>query len=166
MAIVTISEAARLVGKDRRTVQRHVSRGKLSKVTRPGGSVGVDTSELVRVYGDLAAAPVAVRQTAAAPQAAAGQCRTPATPDSGLADELREAEARAARAEGERDALRERVEELRESEGHWRELAKGALRQIEDLRQPVAPMAASSPWRSWLPWRRRASGAAGNAGAA
>ena len=62
MAIVTISEAARLAGKDRRTVQRHVSKGKLSKVTRAGRSVGVDTSELVRVYGDLAAAPAVVRR--------------------------------------------------------------------------------------------------------
>ena len=165
MAIVTISEAARLVGKDRRTVQRHVNKGRLSKVTRPGGSVGVDTSELVRVYGELAAAPVAVRQTAAVPQVAAGPCRTPAAPDPGLAERLAEVEARAARAEGERDALRERIEELRESEGHWRELAKGALRQIEDLRQPAEP-AAPPPRRSWLPWRRRASGAAGGAGAA
>ena len=165
MAIVTISEAARLVGKDRRTVQRHVNKGRLSKVTRPGGSVGVDTSELVRVYGELAAAPVAVRQTAAAPQAAAGQCRTPAAPDPGLAGRLAEAEARAARAEGERDVLRERIEELRESEGHWRELAKGALRQIEDLRRPAEPAAPSSQ-PSWLPWRRRASGAASGAGAA
>lgn len=165
MAIVTISEAARLVGKDRRTVQRHVNKGRLSKVTRPGGSVGVDTSELVRVYGELAAAPVAVRQTAAVPQAAAGQCRTPAAPDPGLAEQLAEAKAQAARAEGERDALRERIEELRESEGHWRELAKGALRQIEDLRQPMEPPTPPSR-RSWLPWRRRASGAASGAGAA
>ena len=125
MAIVTISEAARLAGKDRRTVQRHVRKGKLSKVTRAGRSVGVDTSELIRVYGDLAAVPAEVRQTAATPQVAAGQCYTPVVPDPGRPDELREAEARAARAEGERDALRERVEELRESEGHWRELAKG-----------------------------------------
>ena len=164
MAIVTISEAARLAGKDRRTVQRHVRKGKLSKVTRAGRSVGVDTSELIRVYGDLAAVPAEVRQTAATPQVAAGQCYTPVVPDPGRPDELREAEARAARAEGERDALRERVEELRESEGHWRELAKGALRQVEDLRQPATPPQAAAPRpvrrRLW-PWGRRASGAAG-----
>lgn len=166
MAIVTISEAARLAGRDRRTVQRHVNKGRLSRVVRPDGSVGIDTSELVRVYGNLAAAPVAVRQAAAAPQIAAGPCRTPAAPDPGLADRLREVEARAARAEGERDALRERIEELRESEGHWRELAKGALRQVEDLRRSAAPTTATPSRRSWLPWRRRASGAAGGAGAA
>ena len=166
MAIVTISEAARLAGKDRRTVQRHVNKGKLSKAAGPGGFVGVDTSELLRVYGDLAAAPDAMRQSAAVPQAAAGQCRSPAAPAPKLADQLREAEARAARAEGERDALRERIEELRESESHWRELAKGALRQIEDLRQPAVPTAAPPSRRSWLPWRRRASGAASGAGAA
>lgn len=163
MAIVTISEAARLVGKDRRTVQRHVSKGRLSRAVGSDGVVGVDTSELMRVYGDLAIAPDALRQSAAVPQGAA-DCRTPATPDPGFADRLREAEVRVARAESERDALRERVEELRESEGHWRELAKGALRQVEDLRQPAAPPQAAAPRpvrrRLW-PWRRRASGAAG-----
>ena len=163
MAIVTISEAARLAGKDRRTVQRHVSKGKLSTAVGAGGLVGVDTSELLRVYGDLAAAPDAVRQSAAVPQAAAGQCRTPAVPGPGLIDRLREAEVRAARAESERDALRERIEELRESEGHWRELAKGALRQVEDLRQPAAPPRTAAPAvvrrRLW-PWGRRASSAA------
>ena len=164
MAIVTISEAARLVGKDRRTVQRHVSKGRLSRVVGSDGVVGVDTSELMRVYGNLAIAPDALRQSGAVPQGAAGQSRTPAASDLGLIDQLREAEVRAARAESERDALRERVEELRESEGHWRELAKGALRQVEDLRQPATPPQAAAPRpvrrRLW-PWGRRASGAAG-----
>jgi len=48
MAIVNISEAARLVGKSRRTIQRHIVAGKLSKVA---GGDNIDTSELLRVYG-------------------------------------------------------------------------------------------------------------------
>ena len=53
MAIVSISEAAKLASKSRRTIQRHITQGKLSKVTDVTGGVGVDTSELIRVYGVL-----------------------------------------------------------------------------------------------------------------
>ena len=53
MAIVSISEAAKLVGRSRRTLQRHVADGKLSKVTDATHGMGIDTSELMRVYGTL-----------------------------------------------------------------------------------------------------------------
>jgi len=53
MSIVSISEAAELTGKTRRTIQRHVASGKLSRSVANGGRVGVDTSELMRVYGQL-----------------------------------------------------------------------------------------------------------------
>lgn len=53
MAIVSVSEAARLVGKTRKTIQRHISIGKLSKVTGATGIQGIDTSELIRVYGEI-----------------------------------------------------------------------------------------------------------------
>lgn len=53
MSIVSISEAAELTGKTRRTIQRHVASGKLSRSVASGGRVGVDTSELIRVYGQL-----------------------------------------------------------------------------------------------------------------
>jgi len=53
MPIVSISEAAELTGKTRRTIQRHVASGKLSRSVADGGRVGVDTSELMRVYGQL-----------------------------------------------------------------------------------------------------------------
>jgi len=53
MSIVSISEAAELTGKTRRTIQRHVASGKLSRSIASGGRVGVDTSELIRVYGQL-----------------------------------------------------------------------------------------------------------------
>lgn len=54
MALVSISEAARLTGKNRRTIQRHIDAGKLSKVTDSAtGLHKLDTSELLRVYGKL-----------------------------------------------------------------------------------------------------------------
>ncbi len=48
MAIVTFKQAGLLSGKGTATIYRHIKSGKLSKT----GS-GVDTSELVRVYGEL-----------------------------------------------------------------------------------------------------------------
>ena len=48
MALVSISEAARLVGKSRRTIQRDIAAGKLSKCDN---GKKLDTSELLRVYG-------------------------------------------------------------------------------------------------------------------
>jgi len=53
MALHNISEAARLAGKSRSTVHRHIKEGKLSKVIGKDGSPAVETSELRRVYGDL-----------------------------------------------------------------------------------------------------------------
>ncbi|CAI3959528.1 unnamed protein product, partial [Commensalibacter communis] len=53
MPIVSISEAAELTGKTRRTIQRHVASGKLSRSVASSGQAGIDTSELIRVYGQL-----------------------------------------------------------------------------------------------------------------
>ena len=65
--IVSISEAAKLTKKNRRTLQRHIAAGKLSKSTTATGDVGVDISELMRVYGQIslpqAAAVDAARQS-------------------------------------------------------------------------------------------------------
>ncbi len=54
MAIVSVSEATRLVGKSRRTIQRDIAAGKLSKCDN---GKKLDTSELLRVYGSLLNAP-------------------------------------------------------------------------------------------------------------
>ncbi len=53
MAIVSISEAARLTGRSRKTIQRYVSDGRISLSQRDAGRSGIDTSELVRVFGEL-----------------------------------------------------------------------------------------------------------------
>ncbi len=51
MAIVSISEAARLTGKSRTTIQRPIKTGKLSKCTDGSGYEGIATSEILRVFG-------------------------------------------------------------------------------------------------------------------
>lgn len=45
---VTIAEAIKLTGKSRSTIQRYIAAGKLSKTDK-----GIDTSELIRVFGEL-----------------------------------------------------------------------------------------------------------------
>ncbi len=53
MPIVTISEAARLVNRHRKTIQRYVADGRISLSQSVTGGRGIDTSELVRVFGKL-----------------------------------------------------------------------------------------------------------------
>lgn len=53
MAKHTISEAARLTGKARSTLHRHIKSGRLSKGEDDDGMPVIDTSELQRVYGPL-----------------------------------------------------------------------------------------------------------------
>jgi hypothetical protein len=53
MAIVTLTEASRLTGKSIRTIQRHVTTGKLSVACHDGDKKSIDTSELIRVYGEI-----------------------------------------------------------------------------------------------------------------
>lgn len=58
MAVVSISEASRLVGKTRQTLYNDRDSGKLSWTTLETGKPGIDTSELHRVYGQLKLNPV------------------------------------------------------------------------------------------------------------
>ncbi|PMG73004.1 hypothetical protein BCU84_19495 [Shewanella sp. 10N.286.51.B7] len=53
MAKVNLSQAAKLVGKNRTTIWRHISTGKLSIERDRDGLPLVETSELIRVYGEL-----------------------------------------------------------------------------------------------------------------
>lgn len=49
MPLVNITEAAKLIGKSTQTLYRHIKAGKLSK----HASGKLETSELIRVYGEL-----------------------------------------------------------------------------------------------------------------
>lgn len=53
MAQVSISEAAKLTGKSRRTIQRYVATGKISLSRSDATGKSIDISELIRVFGDL-----------------------------------------------------------------------------------------------------------------
>lgn len=62
MALVTIAEAAKLSGKDKKTLYRYIKDGKLSATNSTGGMRQVDVSELVRVFGALQKVSVLVPQ--------------------------------------------------------------------------------------------------------
>ena len=54
MALLSISAAARAVEKDRGTLHRYIKIGRLSTTFDPvTGSKGIETSELIRVFGTL-----------------------------------------------------------------------------------------------------------------
>lgn len=52
MALITISEAARLTGKNRTTIYKYINSGKLSVVASVDGIKKLDTSEILRVFPD------------------------------------------------------------------------------------------------------------------
>jgi hypothetical protein len=53
MALVSITEAAKLVRRNRSTLYRDIERGRLSKTITPDGETQIETSELLRTYGRL-----------------------------------------------------------------------------------------------------------------
>jgi hypothetical protein len=57
MALVSITEAARLVRRGRATLYRDIDKGRLSKTVLPDGSTAIETSELIRTYGNLHSGP-------------------------------------------------------------------------------------------------------------
>ena len=53
MALLPVSKAAELVGLSRKTMYAHVKSGKVSASKGNKGSLLIDTSELIRVFGNL-----------------------------------------------------------------------------------------------------------------
>lgn len=53
MAIVTITQAAKLVRRGRASMYRDIDKGLVSKTVSASGEAGIETSELIRVYGKL-----------------------------------------------------------------------------------------------------------------
>jgi len=53
MTLHSVNEAARLAGKSPRTLYKHVHAGTLSAQRSPGGALRIDTSELIRAYGEI-----------------------------------------------------------------------------------------------------------------
>ncbi|MBI1891881.1 MAG: hypothetical protein HYS18_14640 [Burkholderiales bacterium] len=68
MALVSISDAAKLVRKTRATLYRDIEKGVLTKTVLQDGDIRIDTTELARAYGPLPKEEVAVQKTVPAPK--------------------------------------------------------------------------------------------------
>ena len=53
MTILTLTQAAKTAGIARSTLYRAIRNGRISLVSQPNGSKGIDTSELQRAFGPL-----------------------------------------------------------------------------------------------------------------
>ena len=53
MTILTLTQAAKAAGVARSTLYRAIRKGRISLVSQPNGSKGIDTAELMRVFGPL-----------------------------------------------------------------------------------------------------------------
>ena len=53
MVLLTLTQAAKTAGVARSTLYRAIRNGRLSVISQPNGSKGIDTSELQRVFGPL-----------------------------------------------------------------------------------------------------------------
>ena len=122
MPILSISEAARLAGIDRRTLQRQIARGTVSVTAAVDGSRGIDLSELLRVYPaaamhsstDAAMPQDAARQSEAAPHAAElrhAQDKIAALEDliANMRDQLEAAQRRELWLQGQIDQIQQRL---------------------------------------------------------
>lgn len=105
MALVSISEAARLVGKSRRTLQRDIVAGKLSKCDN---GQKLDTSELLRVYGAFLPATNVAVESATLSQDVAGKSET-------ISQDVADMRVRLAALEAENAALKDHLGSLKQA---------------------------------------------------
>ena len=117
----------------RTTIQRAIREGKLSAVTQPNGSKGIDTSEMIRVFGEscIDAGNGTVRDAAINPEDADS-----IHADTGGASQLDTAQTVAA-LQAQIDLLKVQLDDARDRELWFR-------RQLEDV-QRLLPAPASSP---------------------
>ena len=147
MALVSISEAARLTGKSRTTMQSYIKQGKLTKCTDSGGHSKLDTSELLRDFGSFTGQQVGSEQSSSAVQHFAGDSVQ-------LPDQILQNENQALKAEVElvKALLREKELLLAEKDKRNEDL-KQALLLIESklptTPEPATPAPVKKSWAFW-----------------
>lgn len=147
MALVSISEAARLTGKSRTTVQSYIKQGKLTKCTDGSGHSKLDTSELLRVFGSFSGQQIGSEQSSNIVQHFAGN--SVQFPDQILQDEN---QALKAEIELVKALLREKELLLAEKDKRNEDL-KHALLLIES-KLPPKPETITVTKKSWQFWKK------------
>ena len=136
--IVSISEAARAAGINRRTLQRAIQTGRLSATVDAAGGRGVDLAELIRVFGPLKEAP---QETPRGPDAVMSHETAPHTaphtaPETALVAVLREQLQQAQQEKGRLMSLLETAQQVLQAE-------QQARRELEQKRLPAPPNPSS-----------------------
>lgn len=139
MALVSVTEAARLTGKNRATIHRYIKQGKLSQISDATNTKKVDTSELIRVFGSLTATHTTLSQSDTMQHDA-----TPKTVQSvallqqkiALLEQL----------------LESKNNELQRQDEHIDSLKQAMLlieSKLPTTPEPVAPAPTKKPWQFW-----------------
>jgi hypothetical protein len=151
MSKVSISEAARLTGKPRSTLHRHIGNGTLSKESDGQGKPVLDVAELERVYGPLLQADM--KQNGAMLRSATSETVA----------------ANRAEIEGlhrENALLRDQLEDVKRERQKWQEEADSWRKQATALLPGPKPAAAQpkpepkpAPPKGWRGFLYRLAGA-------
>ncbi|EAX6626028.1 DNA-binding protein [Salmonella enterica] len=139
MAQVSVTEAARLTGKNRATIHRYIKQGKLSQVTDATGSKKVDTSELIRVFGALSATPATQQQSDAIQHDATPKMDQPVAT---LQQKIALLE----------QLLESKDKEIRRQDDHINSLKQAMLlieSKLPATPEPVAPAPTKKSWQFW-----------------
>ncbi|HGN0185269.1 TPA: DNA-binding protein [Proteus mirabilis] len=135
MALVSISEAARLTGKARSTLHKYIKQGKLSTTTDQNtGSKSIETSELIRVFGKISNSPTT--DSDGVTNLSKLQQETPNTTQS-LQIKLQLLEQENAHLKAEKELLSKNLDDIRQ-----------AMLLIES-KLPTTPVPAKKSWQFW-----------------
>lgn len=121
----TISEAARLVGKHRSTIQKHIREGKLSKLLDDEGNPFIETSELLRVYKNVSLANEKSSRVAADNLHLTTPSSTPS---------VAELETALLHEKNQREKAEALLKKTEESEAGWKEIADRLSLLLTDQR--------------------------------
>ncbi|HGN2573532.1 TPA: DNA-binding protein [Providencia rettgeri] len=140
MALVSISEAARLTGKARSTLHKYIKQGKLSTTTDQNtGNKSIETSELIRVFGKISNSPTT--DCDGVTNVSKLQQETPNTTQS-LQIKLQLLEQENAHLKAEKELLSKNLDDIRQ-----------AMLLIESklptTPEPVALVTTKKPWQFW-----------------
>lgn len=128
MPLVSIADAARLTKKSRRTIERQMADGRLSFEVDAAGLRVLETSELMRVFGELSLPETATN-------VAHEKTESQTVSQSKEAEELAALRVRLAATEAENAQLRERVADFKSAQEQF----GAALRLLEHKTEGEAP---------------------------
>lgn len=141
MALVSVTEAARLTGKNRATIHRYIKQGKLSQISDATNTKKVDTSELIRVFGSLTATSA-----------------TPTQSDVIQHDATSKADQSVALLQQKIALLEQLIEsknkELQRQDEHIDSLKQAMLLIESKLPATPEPVAPAPTKKSWLFWKK------------